>query len=106
MVALSSTFLHFISFHFILTNPLTLCGSLEEVHRANLTVPPLDYISVQLLGIQKKIYKAKEKGQLSRKPSCTDGGGKGKAPAGGGRSKLERMFWTLCTGVIFAADNK
>lgn len=96
---------YFPSFHFFLTDPDTLCRSLEEIHRANLTVTPLDYISVQLLRTQKKTHEAKAKAQSSRKRNCAAGGGRG-SPSWGGRLKPERMFWTGCTGVIFAADDK
>lgn len=81
-----------------------LCRSLQEIHRVNVTVTPLGYISVQLLGIQQGTREAKEKGQLSRKLLMWWGRGKG--PAGDGRMQLEIMSGALCTGEILAAGSE
>jgi len=94
---------YFSSFHFILTYPLTLCRYLWRNPQIKFDCDTLRlHLSATARDPEGKTQ-SEGKGSAEWKAPLHGWWGKGNAPVGDRRLNL---FWTPCTGVTFAADNK
>lgn len=92
------------SLHSIPTNPLPTLQISWRNPQSRLICDTLKFHLRGAAGTQKKNPQSTgEKSQWGRKARD---GRVGKTFLGNGKLNLERVFWTPCTGVISAADNK